>query len=405
MANLVDIVVKGSTNRSLTLRMADSSDGTPETGVDSSTLGLDVWYHREGAAKVSLTESDLSTLADAHSDGGLLHISDGEYRVDFPDAAFASGAQYVDVGWGATGMVGFGGRVRLVDLDIESAAIASDVAAIHSQTTVIESDSIVIESSVQVAESNTVVIESDTIVIESSIQVAESDIAQVYSDTTIIASDVVQVYSDTTVIASDLVLVYSDTAAVHSDTTIIASDVVQVYSDTAAIHSQTTVIESDSIVVESSVQVAESDIAQVYSDTTIIASDVVLIYSDTAAVHSDTTIIASDVVLIYSDTTAVHSDTTIIASDVVILDSSITVIQSDVALIETARSEPGQGAPGVSESVLTKIDYLYKAWRNKSTQTSTTYSLYADDTTTVDQKATVSDDGTTFTRGEVATGP
>lgn len=143
MANLVDIVVKGSTNRSLTLRMADSSDGTPETGVTSATSGLDVWYRREGAAKVSLTESDLSALTDAHSDGGILHISDGEYRVDFPDAAFATGAQYVDVGWGATGMVGFGGRVRLVDLDDIITAIAAldtGAGAFSVPLTIYESD-------------------------------------------------------------------------------------------------------------------------------------------------------------------------------------------------------------------------------------------------------------------------
>ncbi len=68
-------------------------------------------------------------------------------------------------------------------------------------------------------------------------------------------------------------------------------------------------------------------------------------------------------------------------------------------------AEPGQGTPAATATLAAKINYLYKAWRNKSTQTATTYSLYADDTTTVDQKATVSDDGTTATKGEVATGP
>jgi hypothetical protein len=47
---------------------------------------------------------------------------------------------------------------------------------------------------------------------------------------------------------------------------------------------------------------------------------------------------------------------------------------------------------------------LYKAWRNKTTQTTTEYALYADDTTTKDQEAVVSDDGSTFTRGEISTG-
>jgi hypothetical protein len=75
------------------------------------------------------------------------------------------------------------------------------------------------------------------------------------------------------------------------------------------------------------------------------------------------------------------------------------------------RAEPGQGTPAATLSFLSKIDYLYKAWRNKKTQTSTTFSLFNDDLTLnagagqVDQKATVSDDGTTTTIGEIATGP
>jgi hypothetical protein len=76
----------------------------------------------------------------------------------------------------------------------------------------------------------------------------------------------------------------------------------------------------------------------------------------------------------------------------------------DTALITTTYSEPGQGAPGVDISIKDKISYLYKAWRNRSTQTATTYTLYADDTTTADQAATVSDDATTADKGEVGTG-
>ena len=68
-------------------------------------------------------------------------------------------------------------------------------------------------------------------------------------------------------------------------------------------------------------------------------------------------------------------------------------------------AEPGQGTPAATATLAAKINYLYKAWRNKKTQTSTTLNLFADDTTTVDQKATVSDDGTTTTVGEIATGP
>jgi hypothetical protein len=83
-------------------------------------------------------------------------------------------------------------------------------------------------------------------------------------------------------------------------------------------------------------------------------------------------------------------------------------LDTEVAAIVTAltanRGEPGQGSPAVSTSVLAKIDYLYKAWRNRSTQTASEYALYADDGTTKDHEAACSDDATTFVRGEITTG-
>lgn len=76
----------------------------------------------------------------------------------------------------------------------------------------------------------------------------------------------------------------------------------------------------------------------------------------------------------------------------------------DVINVDTY-AEPGQGAPGATISLAAKINYLYKFLRNKIEQTSTTLELYNDAGTVVDQKATVSDDGTTATRGEIVSGP
>jgi len=76
----------------------------------------------------------------------------------------------------------------------------------------------------------------------------------------------------------------------------------------------------------------------------------------------------------------------------------------DTALTTTTYAEPGQATPGATLSIEDKIGYLYKAWRNKSDQTATTYQLYNDDASTVGQQAAVSDDGTTATKGEVASG-
>lgn len=74
------------------------------------------------------------------------------------------------------------------------------------------------------------------------------------------------------------------------------------------------------------------------------------------------------------------------------------------ALSTDTYAEPGQGSPAATTTLAAKIGYLYKAWRNRSTQTSSEYALYADDGTTKDQEAAISDDGTTLVRGEVQTG-
>lgn len=76
----------------------------------------------------------------------------------------------------------------------------------------------------------------------------------------------------------------------------------------------------------------------------------------------------------------------------------------DVLNVDTF-AQPGQGTPAATTTMRLMIAYLYKAWRNKTEQTSSQYSLYNDDAATVDHKAAVSDDSTTFTKGEVATGP
>lgn len=75
------------------------------------------------------------------------------------------------------------------------------------------------------------------------------------------------------------------------------------------------------------------------------------------------------------------------------------------ALNTDTYAEPGQGAPPATTTLVQKIGYLYKLARNKLEQTSSQLSVYDDAGTTVDQKATVSDVGGTFTRGELETGP
>jgi len=75
----------------------------------------------------------------------------------------------------------------------------------------------------------------------------------------------------------------------------------------------------------------------------------------------------------------------------------------DVLVTDTF-AEGGQGAPGATISLKDKIGFVYTFMRNKSTQTATEKKIFADDGSTVNHKATISDDATTFTSGELGTG-
>lgn len=133
-------VVAGSTDQSVVIRIIDSSDGTPETGVEHDTSGIDLWYRREGATATSITEAALAALDSAHSDGGIEHIGDGYYRLDLPDAAFAAGADGVMVGGTVTDMIVIGCYVPIVDLSDQfedvvlenSMSVADVLRVIHS---------------------------------------------------------------------------------------------------------------------------------------------------------------------------------------------------------------------------------------------------------------------------------
>ena len=81
------------------------------------------------------------------------------------------------------------------------------------------------------------------------------------------------------------------------------------------------------------------------------------------------------------------------------------LIDAIKALLDDARAEPGQGAPPVNPDAMTKIDYLYKAWRNKKDNDGSTRNFYNDAGDTVDQKSTVGEAGGTVTVGEVESGP
>jgi hypothetical protein len=76
------------------------------------------------------------------------------------------------------------------------------------------------------------------------------------------------------------------------------------------------------------------------------------------------------------------------------------------ALFGAGVAKPGQVTPPDVADLATMASHGYKATVNKNDiSLSAGYRLYSNDSATVDQKATVTNDGVTLTRGKVSTGP
>jgi len=117
------------------------------------------------------------------------------------------------------------------------------------------------------------------------------------------------------------------------------------------------------------------------------------------------------------DTTTTNTDAAAIQTvvdKIPLSDGSISWNATALAAINTEAADvlktdvitlPGQLAPPLTPTFEEALAWIYKTLRNKKTQTSTTWSLYADNESTVDAKATVADDGTTASKAEIATGP
>ena len=114
------IITKNATDQSVTLHIVDNTTKLPATGLAYNSSGIDLWYRREGAAVVSITEAT-QTASGAHADGGFVHLANGVYRLDLPDAAVASGANHVTVGGTLTGYMVTPVTIQLSAFDMQTA--------------------------------------------------------------------------------------------------------------------------------------------------------------------------------------------------------------------------------------------------------------------------------------------
>lgn len=232
----------------------------------------------------------------------------------------------------------------------------------------------------------------------------------------------------------------TETAAIVADTNELQSDDVPglistldavvdtVKVDTAAILIDTNELQGDDVptlisTLDAVVDTVKVDTAAILIDTNELQSDDVptlistldavvdTVKVDTAAILIDTNELQGDDVPTLISTLDAVVDTVKVDTAAILIDTN--ELQTDdipatLALI-TATADtitlPGQVVPPLTPTQSEAIGWLYKAFRNRTTQTATQWNLYDDDELVIDAKATVSDDTVTAIKQEIEAGP
>ena len=351
------LFTKGATSQSIELYIVDSTDGTPETGVLWNTAGIDLKYRRKDAAVVSITEAALTSpaLTDTWETGGFLEIGNGVYRLDLPDAALASAA-------GIDRVVVFGTVTGMVVLPITIHLTAVDL--------------------------------SDTV--RAGLTALPNAVPQAAGG--MVTSGAGADFDDRTLPSADYVVV-GDTIAGVTLVTTTTTNTDMVGTNSAALASVLGAAVGASI---------SADIAAVKAETSTIVTDTNEIQgklptnkfmgsSDGADDDGTLNTIATDAARL----TAARAGA---LTDLINGGRLDLILDAILAMLDDVRGEPAQGAPPVNPDAMTKIDYIYKFMRNQTWTTATQISVYNDAVDTVDHKSTISDDTTTFKKGEFVSG-
>ena len=342
------IFTKGATSQSIELYIVDSTDGTPETGVLWNTAGIDLKYRRKDAVVVSITEAALTTplLTDTWETGGFLEIGNGVYRLDLPDAALASasGIDRVVVFGTVTGMVVLPVTIHLTAFDLSTA------------------------STPQTADHTAGIADIPT--------VAEFEARTIVSANYVVVGDTIAGVTLVTTCTTNTDMVGTDNAALAS-------------------------VLGAAVGASISADIADLPTVAEFNARTIVSADYVVVGDTLARVTLvDTTTTNTDMV---------GTDSAALAS---VLGAAVGAsISADIAAIPTvneiwakAMSDLATGAPSATASVLTAINILYEAFRNKTLTTATLVTIKKDDGSTDLMKATISDLAGTTTKQEFVSG-
>lgn len=134
MANkLQGPLIAGSTSYSTDVVLRSSVDGTEIGGKLAADMTASYW--RQGGSRTAITLTDLAAVNSAFSSGGVKEVDGtnmkGTYRLDVPDAALATGADWVEVNVFVAGSYVYKERFALATAGaVENATLLTAIKAV-----------------------------------------------------------------------------------------------------------------------------------------------------------------------------------------------------------------------------------------------------------------------------------
>jgi hypothetical protein len=409
------LIKKGTTDVTRYVMLRDSTAGTPETGYTITDLDLQYTRNRaEPAAKVDATA--LADQDDAHADNQAIQIdatsSPGLYRVDWPDAAFATGADKVLLVVSGAGLDPAVEEIQLVDYDPQDAvrlgltSLPNAAADAAGGLPISDAGGLDLDNRMPAAASVTnmnVVFNTDFATnYDTTLDMWNVDVAYIAgiaapvpitgtadSGTSTTMTDAARTDADDDYWKGSWILFTSGT--ISGQCRLITA--FNAGTDTITFSPATT--QDVSTNTYEIIPAGRVDAGLIAGQTITAAAGVTF----PTSVASPTNITAGTITTVTNLTNAPT-----VGDLTATMKASVNTEVLDVLNVDTF-AEPGQEAPAATNTLVKKIGYIYKFLRNKITQTSSQLSVYADDGSTVDQKAAVTDDGTTTTRAEIGSGP
>lgn len=384
-------LVKGTTSQNVLIFIQNNAvtTGAGLAGLAWNTSSLTCFFYREDQGSSATAITLASATIGSWTTSGFVEIDSsgmpGWYELGIPNAVLASGADFVGIQLkGAANMAQLNLEIQLTNIDMNN-GVSGGMTALPSAAAdaagglVISDDGGVDMDNM---EDSIVAIEIDT---GTTLQ-AELDAIQVAVITAATGAN----------IAADIIALKAQTVDIEADTNQLQVD----WLDNGRLDVILDLIAADT----NELQVDWANDGRLDAILDLIAADtneLQVDWTNNGRLDALLDLVVADVDGLNG--AAMRGTNNAALAATITLDAINAEV--DRALVTTTYTEPGQGAPGVNISIGAKINYLYKAWRNRVESTSTKYSIYNDAENVIDQTAVLSDDATTGRRTEIVSGP